>query len=241
MQYLKSPIREAVFDIQVEKLSVNNVNDLKIFSSHVKDEFAKSKKRHNFSSTIHLDNEEPLTITEKTESGYIFSNENNTRQLQVTLQGFTLNIQPPYESWDIHFAQFFKYWKIYRELFSPKIINRVASRYINQIKIPNIKSISEYIINMPSIPQCLPQDFSAFFMQTQVPVPEKIKTVTITQTVQKDILENGTFFILDIDVYQDKGLSNMDEKIENIFNEIRVLKNSVFENCITQMAKDTFK
>ena len=86
---------------------------------------------------------------------------------------------------------------------------------------------------MPPIPKGLPQIFNSFFMQLQVPCSDNLRNAIITETMEP-ATENILPFILDIDVFQERGLSYTN-LVEN-FNQIRLIKNEVFENCISQKA-----
>ena len=80
--------------------------------------------------------------------------------LQIKQDGLTFNILKPYIKWEEHFAAFMQFWKEYDRLFAPNEIIRIATRYINRIEIPYpFHSFQDYILNMPPIPQCLPQAF----------------------------------------------------------------------------------
>jgi uncharacterized protein (TIGR04255 family) len=93
---------------------------------------------------------------------------------------------------------------------------------------------------MPPIPDCLPQSFSNFFMQIQVPGKDKYRNVVITETIEP--ISNSILpFILDIDVFQDLNIKNSIESLTLNFSEIRSVKNEIFENCITDKTRNLFR
>lgn len=241
MIYKNAPIQEAVFDVRVDKINVDNGESLSFFGDILKESYPDEKKKNNFSGTIHFNSPSgPETRTQNKTIGYIYSTLDSTRQIQIRLDGFTFNVLRPYENWEIHFDEFIKNWELYNSKLKPSNILRIAARYINRIEIPTpVTDFQEYITNIPPIPKCLPQTLSNFFMQTQIPCEEELKIVTLTETIEQ-IKENSLFFILDIDVGQQMGIENNTCSLVKIFNEIRDLKNKIFETCITEKTRKLF-
>ncbi len=241
MNYLNSPIREAIFDIKVDKINANQIEDLLAFKEHIKTNFpiVKSKKNitFQFSPEKSIENQTQTNIT-----GYVFSSEDQKRQLQVDFSGITLNVLKPYKNWETHFKDFLEIWEIYNRLFAPNNVVRLGTRYINRIEIPfPFTGFQEYISNMPPIPACLPELFTSFFMQIQVPCEENSldKNAIISETIEP-INNNILPFILDIDVFQELNLDKTTENITKIFNDFRKIKNNIFEDCITDKTKQLF-
>lgn len=241
MRYNDAPIREAVFDIRVDKLSTTkSAEDLKAFKEVLSSEYKKVQRKLFFQGGFTISESAPSSTAKSDLVGFTFMNEDQTRQIQVRLDGFTFNVLNPYDSWDIHFAEFFSYWKSYNELFSPENVIRIAARFINKIELPYTKEgfdFDDYIVNMPSIPESLPQSFLNFFMQVQVASSNQQLRINLTETMeppQKDFVP----FILDIDVIRDKDISI--KNLESQFDEIREQKNLVFESCITDETRELF-
>jgi uncharacterized protein (TIGR04255 family) len=239
MNYKNAPIQEAVFDVRIDRIGVQSVEDLKKYKEHLPDEYQNEKKKVNFSGVFQVaKNKEIESKTKSDLTGYIYSTPQNTRQIQVRLDGFTLNILKPYETWEVHFAEFLKAWSLYKDLFQPNSVQRIATRFINRIEIPiPFNDFEDFIVNMPPIPQGLPQVFNSFFMQIQVPCSDNLRSAIITETMEP-ATEKVLPFILDIDVFQERGLT-FDNLVEN-FNQIRSIKNEVFENCISEQTRKLF-
>lgn len=241
MKYQRAPIREAVFDIKVDRLNINDVNELLSVKEIVSKDFPVEKKRHNITGMFQFSPDKPIESKSHSDlTGFIFLSEDNSRQLQVRIDGFTLNVLKPYENWDPHFEVFMNYWAVYNDRFKPNNVTRIATRFINRIEIPlPFDSFQEYVLNMPPIPTCLPQTFSNFFMQIQVPCNDDFRNAVITETIEP--IENSVLpFILDIDVFQELNVSNSIESLTHNFSEIRKIKNEIFENCITDKTRKLF-
>ncbi|MCI1267913.1 MAG: TIGR04255 family protein [Saprospiraceae bacterium] len=241
MIYSNAPIREAVYDIRVDRLNIKQIEDLAAFKELVKDNFPIEKKKHNFTGQIQFSPDKPIESKAHSNlTGYVFLSDDQTRQLQVRIDGITLNILKPYNNWEVHFDQFIKLWEIYKDMFSPNNVVRIALRFINKIEIPlPIVDFQHYILNMPPIPSCLPQIFTTFFMQVQVPSNDKYRNIIITETIEPEI-EGMLPFILDIDVFQELNLQNSTNSIISNFEELRKIKNEIFENCITDKTRALF-
>ena len=241
MNYPIAPIREAVFDIRVDRLNINDVNELLSFKEIVSKDFPIEKKRHNITGMFQFSPDKPIESKSHSDlTGFIFLSGDNSRQLQVRIDGFTLNILKPYEDWETHFEIFMNYWAIYNDMFKPNNVTRIATRFINRIEIPlPFDSFQEYVLNMPPIPNCLPQTFSNFFMQIQVPCKDEFRNAVITETIEP-IEDSVLPFILDIDVFQELNVSNSIESLTHNFSEIRIIKNEIFDNCITDKTRKLF-
>jgi len=242
MNYPNAPIREAVFDIRIDKLTINDVNELLSIKEIISKDFPFEKKKHSFTGLFQFVPDKPIeSKTHSDLTGFIFLSEDQTSQLQISFDGFTLNVLKPYENWDLHFDVFIKNWTFYNEQFKPGNITRIATRFINRIEIPlPLDNFQDYILNMPPIPNCLPQTFANFFMQTQVPCKDGFRNVVITETIEP--INNSTLpFILDIDVFQELKLSNSIESLTQNFFEIRNIKNEIFESCITYKTRELFQ
>ncbi len=243
MNYPNAPIREALFDIRVNSINIKKTEDLLELKEIIKIDFPELKLIHQFTSKIQISVDKPPEGESQSDlSGYVFISEDKTRQLQVKIDGITLNILKPYENWEKHFTYFIEIWNKYNELFSPNSITRIATRFINRIEIPMpLNNFQEYIVNTPPIPKCLPQVFASFFMQTQIPcnIEGANRNAIISETIEpitNDILP----FILDIDVFQVLDVQNKDNNLIKNFNEIRILENEIFENCITDKTRNLF-
>ena len=72
-------------------------------------------------------------------------------------------------------------------------------------------------------------------------IPSKDKNIEaiVSQTFEKPV-SNFLPFIIDIDVYN-SNLTQAQEDLSNNFNELRKLKNIVFEDLITDETRNLFK
>ncbi len=240
MKYNNPPIIEAIFDIRVDGISEFSIDKIENLHSEIISEYPNKKRQVNligkieFKDNIQVSNESDSQI-----NGVVFLNKNSSRQVQFRKDGFTFNMLKPYSEWKEFSSEALKLWSIYYKNLAPKSIVRIALRYINKIEIPlPLHDFQEFIINMPPIPSCLPQTFSNFFMQTEIPCSNNGTSVIITETFEKPI--NVLPFILDIDIYKTGEIKNDIQELTKEFDLLRDLKNQTFESCITDNTRKLF-
>src|SRR5213593_4864709 len=75
---------------------------------------------------------------------------------QLSVEGFTLSRLQPYESWEnlIHEAE--RLWAGYRECLAVERIVRVATRYINNLRLPPTADWARFLNLLPMLPEGLP-------------------------------------------------------------------------------------
>jgi uncharacterized protein (TIGR04255 family) len=244
MNYKNSPIKEAVFDIKIEPLVGFEVSTFNIVYEKFKELYPQVKTKYRLKSSISIMPDQTVEREEDPVSafGYFYTNEQKTKTIQFRLDGFSLNYLEPYTNWEEFHEEAITYWKIYSEFITstrtmPPQIDRIALRYVNRINIPlPFDYFNDYIVNMPPIPDCLPQTFRNFFMQIDVP-SENGLNVLITETID-DASETNLPFILDIDVSKTVEDNNFD--IVKDFDEMRIMKNMIFEASVTDKTKQLF-
>ena len=244
MQYPKAPIIEAIFDIQ---LTAEHEPSHEVFEEaykNIKSEFPFIQTTYLFSGNIQVDPKSSDVKTNTSTSipvGKMFSNKEKNKHIQMKSNGYTFNMQAPYTNWEDFATQALKYFDFYKSYVSIKSIDRIAVRYINQINIPlplQDQSLNVYMTCVPNVPNGLPKELHSYFNQVQIPYQAQNTILSITQTTlqQKD---NVLPFLLDIDVYKIKDIANDSLRAE--FDKLRTIKNTAFENSITDTTKALFK
>lgn len=245
--YKNAPAREAILDIRLSPLltepEVKEKADL-LFKD-LAGLYPDRKTQRKF--------EEKISINEKGEktsesasgriSGYFFWSEDKKRVVQLREDGFSFNMLAPYTDWDDFFQKAMSAWDLFRKHVDHGIISRMAIRYVNEIALPfhdPAFKFHDYILNMPPIPPSLPQVFKGFLLQTHVQV-DKDKNVdaVITETIGPR--QDGVpVFILDIDTFIE-GPACATEDMGACFVQLRTIKNTVFESCITDKTRSLFR
>jgi len=233
---------EAIFDLRIDEIPSPAIEKIEELHSQIKIDYPNKRKKINYTGTIAFNDN--LQISNETDSqikGLIFLNADTTRQVQFRLDGFTFNMLKPYNEWALFSNEALRLWQIYNQNLKPANITRIALRYINKIQLPMpILNFQDYIVNMPPIPNCLPQTFRTFFMQTEIPCDKQGTNIIITETIERPTAEVLPF-ILDIDIYKTGIIVNDFTVLQAEFNSLRELKNKTFESCITDKTRKLFE
>lgn len=172
---------------------------------------------------------------------YRFYNKDKTQLVQANKDFVTINQLKPYSGYEKLRAEIEEVLKDYIDIASPKFVNRIGMRYINQITIPEISvELSEYFRFMPQIPNEVTENVSDVLIQIQfVPRNSKHHVNTSLRSGLSSI-EGQAVFLLDIydiipinnDVNTELILNSLDEAHDNI--------ERVFEGFITNKARKLF-
>lgn len=241
MQYNNPPIVEAILDIRVNSTEISDLTELEDLRHTTLKDFPIANKRINFAGKIELNTKDD-NISSSHQSnitGFIFSSRENNRKIQFRTDGYTCHFLKPYTNWSEFSDLAFLYWDKYREFALPNAVTRIALRFINKIEIPLREfQFEKYLKSVPQIPESFPQTFRRFFNQIQIPCGYKNSEAIISQTFESPE-SNYLPYIMDIDVFHELIiLANDDFRSE--FDELRLLKNRLFENLITNKTRELF-
>jgi uncharacterized protein (TIGR04255 family) len=241
-----APITEAILDIRVELSNDINLETLEKFHSHndIKKCFPVKKRRESFTGGVELSPEGKISAlpTSGGPDGYLFQSPTEKKIVQARIDGYTFNKLKPYEDWNTFRSEAHKLWDIYYRITNPVKITRIALRYINRIEIPiPIKNFNEYILTTPEIAPKLPQALSQFFMRLEIPNPDIQAIAIITQTME-NLTENQRLpLIFDIDVIHETVSKYNETEIWDKFEQLRIFKNDIFFDSLTEKTKELFK
>jgi len=239
-----APITEALLDIRAQLPREIDLKKLEVFHENIKPRFPDKKQRISFEAGFHLSPEKPPVPLPPAGGpyGHLFSSPDGKKVVQARLDGFTFNKLKPYENWERFFSEAQELWAYYLEIAKPEKVTRIALRYINRIEIPlPIKDFKEYILTVPEIAPNLPQGIARLFMQISIPNSEIQATAIITEAMENITAIQKLPFIFDIDVFQEILCSANAPEIWERFKKLRVFKNDIFFNSITEKTKELFK
>lgn len=240
------PVVEALLDIKTTLPESVDLNTLQKFQDKFRDSYPNKETKVEWKAAFQIkQNESPvISNTPPSEVGFIFNPPDKSRLVQARFDGFTFNQLKPYTSWEEFSTEAKTLWEHYVEITNPINITRIAVRYINRIEIPlPIKTLDDYLNTRPVISAGIPQTIEDFFMRiTIAPTEEKPFTAIITEAIDNSKANPKILpLILDIDVFKLTNMTPTDKEIWNIFEEIRLFKNEIFINSITDETKKLFK
>ena len=239
----KAPVREALIDIQFEQQIPNDV--IHTFNELAQTRFDSSTPLWQTFFGISLTPDGPdHNPPSKTAIGVRLEKKSPPHVLQCRTHGFTFSRLPPYDSWDDLRMAAKAEWDQFVELAPNLTINRIAVRYINELKIPlPFKDFTEYLSCPPEVPDGLPQAVSSFLQRVVIPDPVNNCTSIITQALNDAGVTPETITVLlDIDVFRTLVVdSTNSELIWNGLGELRKIKNDMFFGHITDEMVERIK
>jgi len=234
--YRNAPITEALLDIQVE-LSDVSLEVLGTFRQKIVNNYPKEQKRSEFRGEFH-GGEVVAAKAEQKEIGFAFTSPDQKQVVQARLNGFTFSRLAPYEDWDKFRDEAKLLWNHYLRVVRPKKISGVVLRYINQIIVPKaFVDLKDYLRTYPEIAPELNQILEGYLMQLQIAQPDLGCTLVLIQTIVPSPPETVAF-ILDQGLMKQNADFKSEDELWNLIEQLRLRKNEIFENCITDQTRE---
>ena len=242
--YPNAPITEAVIDLRVQPHPQLIMSTLLKVREGNEAQYPTMYPVNEVYGSMQFAQEKGFSTTASSQQiGYMFRSADEKQILQARTTGFSMSQLAPYPHWPPFCIESRRRWDIYRNVAQPEKIVRIAVRYINRIDIPlPIIDFGEYLRTVPQVSPDLPQGLKNYFMQLEMPLDE-IKSYAIInqmmgeQQTRPDIVS----IVLDIDIFRVNDLPTTEDEIWVSMEELRHAKNSVFEACITDKARELFQ
>lgn len=243
VHFSKPPITEAIFDIRVTLPKEVTLEQLAVFQEDIKTSYPTKKERYSGAFQIKTGVAPEIITTSNRIDGFLFHSQDGKKIVQARLDGFTFNKLKPYSNWEDFSGEAKYLWGHYLAIAKPINVVRLALRYINRIELPlPFGDFREYILTIPEIAPGVPNSLSGFFMQLAIPNPEINADANIIETIERKTIDQGTIsFILDIDVFRGIILESSSGQIWDVLDQLRLFKNQIFLNSLTDKAKELFK
>ena len=228
-----APIVEAIIDFRVvwqEHVSAETFADL---GSSIGEQYTKTGSIQSLQTRFGVDNGKLLDPWQlQTSLGFRY--QTATEIAQFRLDGFTFSKIAPYTTWGEVSAEAFRLWKVYVNAAKPRQVSRVAVRYINQMQLPAVKDLGEYLTAPPQLPEPIPQTVRDFL--TRVNVRDEIRNASavILQALEPRMDPSSISLLLDIDAFREVYETLDDSGLLAVFERLRELKNEIFFASITE-------
>jgi uncharacterized protein (TIGR04255 family) len=161
---------------------------------------------------------------------------------QFTTEGFTLSRMEPYESWEGLVQEARRIWPEYRACVDPTSIQRVAARYINNLRLP-VKvgeRFRQYLVGLPEMPAEFPQTVFSFLQRFVVYDQDSGATAILTQALESFSPGTPAPVILDIDVFREMQFAPESREVWECLDGFRKLKNRFFFGSLTEAAVELY-
>jgi uncharacterized protein (TIGR04255 family) len=171
--------------------------------------------------------------------GHSFHSRDGKQIIRARLGEFFFSRLQPYEGWEQFRNEARRMWEVYGALAKPEAITRVAVRFVNRLDIALADArLKDYLRALPDLPEGLPPIASDFFMQVQVPQEELQGMLILNEGTLKPAPPGITSILLDIDLFREKDLPQEEAALWGFVERLRLRKNQVFEECITDRTRE---
>lgn len=240
-----APISECLIDFRVKFESEIHAEIFESLETKLKKGYPNVEKIRRFETNIKFEkNGKSIHQTNKDIGleGLIFKSEDNKNLAQFRINGFTFNKLKPYTKWDEIITESHRLWEEYVNIAKPKHITRIATRYINHIKLEtSVGDISEYLTAPPGLPKELQFKLNSFLSKNVFHDSETGISAIITQALEEDVSKSYLRLILDIDCYLLKEFDPLSDNIWDSFEKLRSMKNRIFFSYIQKEKLEEMK
>jgi uncharacterized protein (TIGR04255 family) len=239
--YPNAPITEAVLDLRVAPRSNVKVEELSKVIAGDEVAYPTVEAMNAITGSMMVGPAASSTNTVTTHIGFVFRHKDGRYIHQARLDGFTFSELPKYSNWKELRDEAFKRWSQYRDIAKPAGVIRAALRYVNRIDVPEpLTDIQSYLRTFPHISDELPQMTDGYFMQIGIPFNKIEGRATITEAIIQPQKPGFVSIVLDIDVYREYQSPAPEDQVWSMLDQIRDIKNEIFEACLTNKTRELF-
>jgi uncharacterized protein (TIGR04255 family) len=167
--------------------------------------------------------------------------QNESRVIQLRIDGFTLSQLSGYTTADDLFKEAFDIWPQYAEAVKASSIARAALRYINDLALPLTAEddLGRFLVAPIPVPSNSVEKPSSFLTRAVIPLGENYSAIVIQRFQRGEGTQSQ--FTLDIDVYRIGEFSTGVEAVEPLLQELRSTKNRLFFSFLTDAALEAYR
>lgn len=233
-----APITEAVIDLQVEPHLGATFPELQQAFESLDFGFRRQSfvVSGTFGFVVNQD-AEPQHSGKTEKIGLRLHSDDEKYVVLVRTSGLSISRLAPYEDWDTLVAQVRTLWELYLKRWKPLKVTRIATRYINNLRLPVARgqSFSDFIETLTQLPGDVPQGLGPFLQQFNCMDPDSEDRVRLSLAWDGQY-ENGRLpVILDIDVHRAREFDPTDSAIWTALSALRDLKNRCFFGTVTEL------
>lgn len=239
-----APITEGLIDLQVQPGKGDGLKAVQEFANSLEG-YEQVGPIMQLLTTWNLSKEDGAKEqSQSSELGVRVQSTDEKYVLQIRTNGMTLSRLEPYETWKVLLAEMRRLWSLYINAVEPEAVTRVATRFINRLKLPMIpgEQFGDYLTKPPEVPEELPQAILSFNQRTVIPHPDIGANANLIQLLEEGVTPGDHVpIILDIDVYKMVNFGPDSEESWNLLEKLRVYKNAIFFASLTEKTVELFE
>lgn len=245
----RPPIHEAVLDARVRSRADLKGSDLLELRDVLRGELPQFEEMHAMEARIHFDaSGTKAEGTGARQIGVLLKSADGKLVLQARVDGITLSRLAPYETFDALEPVLAKCWHAYVGITRPAHTSRVAVRYINRVDVPDPDDLGEVLVR-PPVPTVNNVSVSAFVHQDLWRTENDLFVARVLTALEPGINGRTAQVIVDIDAFSERHQIAIASRrpgesfreLQELFSELRMLKNRIFFSLLTQQCIQTFQ
>lgn len=242
--YAKPPITEAVIDATFEGKLPPSLLEKQAHRLARHYPTIEQKYDIEFELAPVSDAEPPKPVSRIEKSGFKLTTSDQVDVVLLSAGGIGTSRLAPYCGWEPFRDLARRNYDLCKEISGVRRCTRVATRYINRLDIPvegrQRFDEAEYIRIGPRLPRNDMLGLNGYLVTVEAALPEIRCGLRIASaSVPPAILDHASI-LLDIDLYRTDTLPQRDDDLWEIFETLHVHKNRIFEECITDRARELF-
>ena len=241
MRYKKAPILEAVLDFRWSSESsieeLESVLALPFFAG-----FEEPKPRIQVDASINVDQGEVSHHREQL--GFELALKDGAEMAMLEKKKFVFVQRAPYDRWEYFCEQATSLLGYVVEVLKVEAFERIGLRFVNRIDIPLTDgrpiTTDDYVtvkFNGPLQDRGIIEEFQ---MRVVKPTDKDGIHYALVLATTPSPLPGLASILLDIDVFTKKAISSSGPELMGTLDEMRSLKNNIFEECLTDQARALF-
>ena len=162
---------------------------------------------------------------------------------QLRLDGFTFSRLRPYQSWRSMVDDAWPIWERYVDVLRPLGVARVATRFINILRLPPRTTLDRFLTAPPKMPQGLPTTCSAFLFRYVTEATDDAAAI-VSLATEPSRGPQSVSVVLDIDCYAHRDFSVTGGGVTGMaktLDELRQRKNDIFFRSVTPEALEMWR
>lgn len=239
--YNNAPIIVVILQFRYDKIEDFDIERIKNIAKKINKRFPIVEPQ--IVQGIRIDNkdkETTVSLDEKRIDGIKFSSKDKLEYFTISNEEFTFQSNKKYLGWENIIDSIREFWTIFSSEFNIHILNRVSLRYVNKINLPkDLKELTKYFTTYLKDDKNT-YNISNFQFRFSSFDKENNFTIHIGHALEKKI-DEAIPYLFDIGVIYPLKTRNKTEDIWPIFEKLRVKKNQIFNDGITEDTKILIK
>jgi uncharacterized protein (TIGR04255 family) len=231
----QAPIKDAIFEVLLDFPKKVDTAFLESFENFIREKFPNPSPIVQLTGSLTAGDS---TISKEFIGRSYFSTDKNS-SIQIRKNGFAFLISnQTYKNWQDFKDQAFYYFLQFYDYTNPEKITRYSLRYVNQIKIKSDEIVKDFVKVFPSMGD-YDYPVTDLFLRMELANKDLNAIGIITEIIQPPN-QNEINIFFDIDVIRNIAEIKI-EDLDSGFDELRVFKNQLFFDSLTDKAETLFQ